>query len=255
MRMDARKLFLAALAAFVLMLGWRGAVELRPDPPDPFASGTDRPQITPHEPLGILDYIQGQLDPAHRTVPVSPFRPTAEAMTSNDVPVVALGTNTPSFTGWDPLTFHPPSGLSTNEATEVVMENGKWVRRPRYRTPRTPRLIYKGLFTRSDGKTVAHVRDTVSRKTTFYSEGDTLCGATILAVSKERLQLRLPDGSLHNVKLNRSVQVAQPKPAATKTPATTVAPAYGPAKPPKNPTTRRRHTTHRRPVKPETPPQ
>ena len=135
------------------------------------------------------------------------------------------------------------------------MENGKWVRRPRYRTPRTPRLIYKGLFTRSDGKTVAHVRDTVSRKTTFYSEGDTLCGATILAVSKERLQLRLPDGSLHNVKLNRSVQVAQPKPTATTTPTATVAPAYGPAKPPKKPTTRRRHTTHRRPVKPETPPQ
>ncbi len=201
MRANARGVFVATVAAFLLVAGWWVRQEINP-PEDglPSGGGGARPaKARVH--LDILDYVQAQLavDPA--LVPETPFRPAREPrrrLRRGDpnefllpsperpplppsppvVPVVAT-----------PVTPPPTPAGPVGDAG-----------------PRSVTLIYRGIFKRSDGHTLALIEDSENNRRIFRDVGQTVddYGTAVRAVTIEGVSLATSDGEVIELPLGEA---------------------------------------------------
>lgn len=198
MRMDARGIFLLSLLLFLLVAGWRGWVAFRPAPPAKPASAVagEMPQLPPFRPLGLIDYVSSQFLAEALVVPVNPFRPTFEAMISQQASEAIRNLQA----GLEPgvVSGNPPIRIRQRRPGAT---NAPPVRAPVTPTavasspPPPPTLTYRGMFQRPDGTIAAFLHDSARGGGRFVAVGDTLYGAAVAAVYKGGITLLLSDGS------------------------------------------------------------
>ncbi len=243
MHTNARALFLVCLLALLAMLGWRGYVEydaMRYARAAALAiqAPPTLPTFPPYEGMGILAYVEEQVRPDSRALPVDLFRPSLDSMVSNLVhailtdPSLEVPTEEPATPEGTSEARKPTLKPGEENLFEVVQNaKGEWVRQPRPQP--APQLTYNGVFKRTDERIAAWVTEANSRTTRFYGEGDHLHGATLVRVSTKEIDLLLPDGTVSTLPRGGTLKLPAPAtPAAdavpvAQTPAAAPAPAAG----------------------------
>ncbi len=201
MRMDARGIFLLSLLLFLLVTGWRGWVAFRPAPPAPPAPAIDEemPQPPSLRPLGLVDYVSSQFLAEALVVPVNPFRPTFEAMISEQareaIENMQAGVDPEGVRGNPPIRIRPRRRPGENEPPSTrPPEAGVAAPPPPPPPPPPPTLTYRGMLQRPDGTIAAFLHDSARGGGRFVAVGDKLYGAEVAAVFKGGIALRLGNG-------------------------------------------------------------
>jgi hypothetical protein len=199
MRMDARGIFVISLLLFLLVAGWRGWVAFRPAPPAkpaPAANG-EMPPLPPFRSLGLIDYVSSQFLDQTLVVPVNPFRPTFEAMISQQaseaIRNLQAGIEPDGTRGNPPIRIRQrrPGGTNRPPVRAQTVVTATAPSPP----PPPPTLTYRGMFQRPDGTIAAFLHDSARGGGRFVAVGDTLYGAAVAAVYKGGITLWLSDGS------------------------------------------------------------
>lgn len=178
MRANARGVFLGSLLGFLLAIGWWTYREYRPEKKE-LIPGTGRKTELNSAPLGISAFIDDQLQ-AFRDV------------TRGD-PFVRLMPTKPR-PHWPNPEPRPAPRPAPTPQPEVKPPPPKPKPAPPPKQGYT--IEYKGLFTRSDGRTAAFLRDGKTGKSAFFAEGDTLNGMKIGRITQRQVNLVREDGTL-----------------------------------------------------------
>lgn len=230
-------LFFAGVAGFCLWQYRHPAEPIRDHdsapPPEPPAAVT----------IGLLDFVTNQLTAETLVMPVDPFRPTIEAIFTNEVERAAFlkalkaaqtaASGISAATGADAAgkaKENPfahlrkkapvPGGLVGPDGTPLII----------------PKLTFVGFFERPDGKRAALFHDSAEQNTVFYDSGKAVHGVEILSANVREAEIRFPDGTTRKLEIGTSVELApepakaKPRPAA-KPGAKAPAAANGKAKP------------------------
>ncbi|MDD4019244.1 MAG: hypothetical protein PHV28_15025, partial [Kiritimatiellae bacterium] len=227
MRLNAKAFCLVAILFFAGVAGfcaWQYT-----HPPAPVKDGGDGkpPEPVPAWGIGTLDFVTNQLTAEALAIPVDPFRPTIEAIFTNETERAAFlkalkaaqaaaagiagGANAAGAKKEDPF-----ANLRKKAAVPggLVGPNGK---------PMViPKLSFMGFFQRPDGKQAALFYDSAENTTVFYDAGKQIHGVDILSANVREAEIRFPDGTTRKLEIGGSVELP-PEPA--KTPPKKAAPA------------------------------
>lgn len=193
---NARTVFGWSLAALLLIAGgwaWRES-----SPPDyklrisKGAAGGDKRAIR----LGVLDYVAREA-----------------ARTSEDVPTLFRGPYGYGYLAQKPIDIKPvevkpgevkPGEVKPGEAKPGEGNPGE-VKPPAGIKPpvavkpppvrETVALTYRGLLRRPDGKEVALVQNTKTRRSGFYAVGETVSGIKVVTIRTDDLEVQGTDGA------------------------------------------------------------
>ncbi len=230
MRLNATAFCLVAILFFAGVAGfcaWQYT-----HPPTPVKDGGDGkpPEPVPAWDIGILDFVTNQLTAETLTIPVDPFRPTIEAIFTNETERAAFlkalkaaqaaaagiaegagGANAAGAKKEDPFAnlrkkASVPSGLVGPNGRPMVI----------------PKLSFMGFFQRPDGKQAALFYDSAENTTVFYDAGKQIHGVDILSANVREAEIRFPDGTTRKLEIGGSVELP-PEPA--KNPPKKVVPA------------------------------
>ena len=227
MHLNAKLFCVAAAFFFFCVVGWCGFQYLTPL--EPLQDGTHGklPPLTPAWSIGTLDFVSNQLAAEALVVPVDPFRPTIEAIFTNETEraaflkalksaqnaAVGLAANAAGSKKEDPFAHLRKKQTDPNA---LVGPNGQ---------PMViPKISFMGFIQRPDGKQVALFRDSAENTTAFYDAGKQVHGVEVLDANVREAKVRLPDGSVTTLALGKEVELAaepakmQPKKAAAVTP-------------------------------------
>jgi hypothetical protein len=240
MNLNAKAFCLMATLAFFATAAWCGYAYMKP--PVPFQHGNEKPPAPEHVPeLGVLAFVSNQLAESTLVIPYDPFRPTLEAIFTNDAQRIAfinalknaqkLAAGEGGSSGDKPDPFadlrkknNVPDGLVNAAGQPMVI----------------PKLSFLGFVQRPDGTKAAMFHDSVENTTFFYDAGkQQVRGVDIVNADVRQAEIRFPDGSSRSLAIGDSIELAAepaktppPKPAA---PAAAKAGAAKPGQPPAKP--------------------
>ncbi len=237
MHLNAKAFCLVAMLLFFGTAAWCGFKYMTPTEPFRDGGSAKLPETPPAWELGALIFVSNQLAAETLAIPVDPFRPTIEAIFTNEteraaflkalraaqVAAAGLGGGAAGGKKEDPFAH-----LRQKKAAapgELVGADG----RPMV----IPKLTFLGFFQRSDGKQAAMFHDSVENTTVFYDAGKhSVHGVEILNADVRGAEIRLPDGSVTSMKIGESKELAaEPAKAPPPKPKPTVKPGAGPVKP------------------------
>ncbi|NLL82981.1 MAG: hypothetical protein GX230_01905 [Lentisphaerae bacterium] len=187
MRANARALFIIALIVLLVVVGWRGWVEVTATTePLPEEQVTGRMEFKQGKPLGLMEFAASQVAWAG-ALPICPFLPTLEAMaTDPKVAEAMLGRG--GRQGW--RAFEGGDGGSGSDGAGGVTDPFKHLRGDR-KLPRNAegengaapgmvRLTFKGFFKGPDGNSAALFHDSASGSFDFKLAGADMYGAKLI---------------------------------------------------------------------------
>ena len=215
MRLNAKAFCLVAILFFMGVAGF--CAWLYTHPPAPVKDGGDGkpPEPVPARGIGTLDFVTNQLTAEALVIPVDPFRPTIEAIFTNETEraafLKALKAAQASAAGIAEGTAgakkeDPFAHLRKKAAVPggLVGPNGK---------PMViPKLSFMGFFQRPDGKQAALFYDSAENTTVFYDTGKQIHGVDIMGANVREAEIRFPDGTTRKLEIGGSVELA-PEPA------------------------------------------
>ncbi len=227
MKMDAKRIFLLAMALLVAVTAWRAydIVRLHKKGDDSvLANAQSKPaDFAKYQPIGIIGFVSNQFAPDTLVVPVNPFHPSFEEIVRSIV--TQGGTNLVVFTrrgGGTSLIPLPPG----QNRPVLVDENGRPVQgpfqrpaqsqggqRPGFGFPRSggraqqpagqqdapkgpppkPRVAFRGMMQRPDGQFASYISDT-GGGSRFVVVGDRVHDATVMESGKEGILLKRDNG-------------------------------------------------------------
>ena len=213
MRMDARGIFILSLLLLLLVIGWWSWVALRPPrehralSAEAIGSDGSAPKLPPFRPLGVLGLVSNQFSADALIVPINPFRPTFEAMVSNQADIAiqdwqAGRTRDPSSQGRQP-------GLMTRIRIRTPrIPDGNTGTTGTPADPPPPTLTYRGMLQRPDGRIAAYLYDSAAGAGRFVSVGDTLHGVEVIGTRRGDITFKLANGEEQTLTRGDTIKLA-----------------------------------------------
>lgn len=211
MHLNAKAFCLAASLGFFLVAGFCGWRVLHPPAPLNDGGRDALPELAPAWTLGTLDFVSNQLAAESLTVPVDPFRPTIEAIFTNETEraafLKALRSAQNAAAGGaggaagnkkeDPFAHlrkkdAVPGGLNGPDGQPMVV----------------PKLSFMGFFKRPDGSQAAMFYDSTKKEPFFYDAGKQVHGVEVMSANVREAEIRFPDGTTRRLPIGDSVELA-----------------------------------------------
>jgi len=223
MHLNAKAFCLAAALGFFLVAtycGWRMAYA--PTPPQD-GGGSSHPELRPAWEIGTLDFVSNQLAEETLTLPTDPFRPTIEAIFTNETERVAflralkaaqnaaagVAGSSAGNKKEDPFAHlrsskkdGVPGGLTGPDGKPMVI----------------PKLQFKGFLKRPDGTQTAMFFDSVANSTVFYDVGKQVHGVDILGADGREAEIRFKNGTTRKLTIDAEPIDLDSEPAKTPPP-------------------------------------
>lgn len=232
MRLNAKAFCLVAVLFFVGVAAYCAWLYTHPPTPIQDGRGSRPPEAQPVWTIGTLDFVTNQLTAEALVLPIDPFKPTIEAILTNEVERAAFlkalkaaqasaaGIAAGDTAGAADAKKDPFAHLRKKAAVPggLVGPDGKPLV--------VPKLFFEGFLQRPDGTRVAMFRDSTENTTIFYEPGKKVHGVEIVSANVTEAELRLPNGTTRTLKIGGAPVDLDPEPA--KAPAKKVA---VPAKP------------------------
>ncbi len=210
MHLNAKAFCLGAtlfLFGVALWCGWQIA-----HPQEPLKDGLHNksPELAPAWEIGTLDFVSNQLTAETLTLPIDPFRPTIEAIFTNETERAAFlkalkaAQNAAAGIGADATAKKedPFAHLRKKAAAPDALIG------PNGRPMIIPKLTFLGFFERPDGKRAAMFYDSAKNTTLFYDSGNQVHGVDVLNADVHEAQIRFPDGTTRTLPIGSSVELA-----------------------------------------------
>jgi hypothetical protein len=221
MHLNAKAFCLMAVLFLFGVAGWCGFLFLNPPAPLKDGGGTLPAGAQPWT-YSTLDFVSNQLAAEALSIPVDPFRPTIEAIFTNETERAAflkalkaaqnaaagIGGATGSGKKEDPFAHlrrkDPEAGGLTGANGQPMV---------------IPKLTFLGFFQRPDGTKAAMFHDSAQDTTVFYDSGNQVHGVDVVNANVREAEIRFPDGSSRKLEIGGSVELAaepdtRPKKAA-----------------------------------------
>jgi hypothetical protein len=237
MHLNAKAFCLTAALFFFGVAGWCGFRFL--NPPTPLKDGGDGKLPAHAQPwaYSTLDFVSNQLAAEALSIPVDPFRPTIEAIFTNETERAAflkalraaqnaaagIASTAGSGKKEDPFAHlrrkDPEAGGMTGANGQPMV---------------IPKLTFLGFFQRPDGTKTAMFNDSANDTTVFYDSGKQVHGVDVVNASVREAEIRFPDGTSRKLEIGSSVELAaepdaRPKKAVPAPPVARPAAAAGAA--------------------------
>ncbi len=211
MHLNAKAFCLAASLGFFLVAlycGWRVL-----HPPALLNDGGSGalPDLAPVWAIGTLDFVSNQLAAESLTVPVDPFRPTIEAIFTNE-------TERAAFLKALKAAQNAAAGVAGSGAGNTKEDPFAHLRKksavpggltgPDGKPMIVPKLAFLGFFKRPDGTQAAMFYDSTKKEPFFYDAGKQVHGVDILNASVREAEIRFPDGTVRKLPIGDSVELA-----------------------------------------------
>jgi len=233
MHLNAKAFCLVATLFFFGVSLWCGWTILHPREQLQDGAHGKAPELAPAWTLGTLDFVSNQLTSESLAIPVDPFRPTIEAIFTNE-------TERAAFLKALKAAQNAAAGLSSTAG--VKKEDPFAHLRKKNAVPGAltganglpmviPKLTFMGFFQRPDGKQAAMFYDSVNDTTVFYDSGKQVHGVDVLDANVHEAKIKFPDGTTRTLPIGGSVELAAepakapPKKAAVPKAAETAAKA------------------------------
>ena len=235
MHLNAKVFCLLAVLLFFATAVWCGFKYMTP--PEPFQDGGAKPPAPPQAAVfDTLTFVSTQLTAETLYIPTDPFRPTLEAIFTNETERAAFikalkaaqaaaaggAAAGGAAAGADGKKDDPFAHLRKKPDAAAV-PNGTLVDaagRPMV----IPKLSFLGFVQRPDGTKAAMFHDSVDNTTVFYESGkQKVHGVEILTANVRQAEVRFPDGTIGKIDIGGSIELAaepakapspKPKPAA-----------------------------------------
>jgi hypothetical protein len=193
MHLDARALFIGALALFLVVAGIVTWLYLHrvPETKAPVEAPPAAAPIAGAADVGLLGMISNQMSADALVVPVNPFRPSLENM-------AALYAPTPSTAG-------------VVRVRTFTNHFGRF-RPPKAAQPVIPTLTFRGYFQRPDGTPAALFHDSVDDASRFVTPGGEIRGVTLVAADMRSAKVKKPDGQVATMAIGDSFTLPAIKP-------------------------------------------
>lgn len=235
MHLNAQAFCLLAALGFAGVAGLCGFNVMYP--PAPLRDGHEGklPELAQPLSFGTLDVVSNQLAAERLTIPVDPFRPTIEAIFTNETEraaflkalkaaqVAAAGgvVDTGAAKKEDPFAH-----LRKKETAAGGLVG------PDGRPMVIPKLTFLGFFERPDGTKAAMFHDSVKDSTVFYDTGNKVHGVDVVNADVRAAEIRFPDGKSRTLEIGNSVELEaepdlRPPPKKAVPPAKPGAPVPG----------------------------
>ena len=217
MRLNAKAFCLMAILFFAGVAGfcaWQYT-----HPPAPVKDGGDGnpPEFVPPRGIGALDFVTNQLTAEALAIPVDPFRPTIEAIFTNETEraaflkaLKAAQAAAAGIAGGDNAAGAKKEDPFANLRKKAAVPGG--LVGPNGRPLVIPKLSFLGFFKRPDGQQAAMFYDSVENTTFFYEAGKQIRGVDIVSANIREAEIRFPDGTSRKLPIGESVELA-PEPA------------------------------------------
>lgn len=219
MHLNAKAFCLMAILLFFATSVWCGFKYKTP--PVPFKDGSDAKLqlLSENWDIGTLDFVSNQLSAETLTIPFDPFRPTIEAILTNETERVA-------FLKALKAAQEAAAGLGGGKAAGDKKEDPFAHLRKKEIVPGAlvgpdgkpmvvPKISFLGYFQRPDGTRAAMFHNSVDNSLAFYEPGSPVHGLDILNATVNNAEVRFPDGTTRDLKIGETVEMA-PEPAAGK---------------------------------------
>jgi hypothetical protein len=211
MHLNAKAFCLAAAVGFFVVAAYCAWRVLYPPTPLKDSDKGPTPQLPPAWELATLDFVSNQLAADNLAVPVDPFRPTIEAIFTNETERAAflkalkaaqaaaagVAGNAAGNKKEDPFAHlrkkdMVPGGLTSPDGKAMIV----------------PKLSFLGFFRRPDGKQAAMFFDSAANTTVFYDSGKQVHGVDILSANVNEAEVRFPDGTTRKLPIGESIELA-----------------------------------------------
>lgn len=223
MRLNAKAF---CLLTFVLLGGtavWCGFRLLTP--PTPFQEGNENADLK-NQPLYLdtLDYVSNQIADVSVVIPADPFRPTIEAIFTNETErmafLQALKAAEAASTGFAAENTAAEKAAAAKAAAAALKKKDPFAQlRKKSQIPgRTigpngmvmvkPRIRYEGFIQRPDGTKAAMFYDSSAKTSFFYEPGKKVHGVEIENADVKQAKIKFPDGTSRNLKIGGFVELA-----------------------------------------------
>lgn len=210
MRLNAKAFRFVASGLFVATALWCGFRYLTPVAPFQEGKG-DSEGAQKVSDLDTLDFVSNQVSETGISIPIDPFRPTIEAIFTNETEraafLKALKAAQAAAAGVTPANGagskdDPFAGLRKKNQVpgQLVGPNGQPMVKPK--------ITFLGFMERPDGTKAALFGDSVDKSTFFYEPGKKVHGAEILSADINEVTIRLPDGTTCKRSIGGSVDLA-----------------------------------------------
>ena len=197
MHLNAKAFCLAATLGFFMVAAFCGWGVLHPTEPLKDGGNGSLPELPPAWELGTLNFVSNQLSTETLTLPVDPFRPTIEAIFTNETEraaflkaLKAAQNAAAGVTGNSANKKEDPFAHLRKKDTVPGGSSG-----PDGKPMVTPKLSFMGFFQRPDGKQAAMFYDSTTKQTVFYDAGKKVHGVEILNANVREAEIRFADGS------------------------------------------------------------
>lgn len=181
-------------------------------PPTPLQDGHEGklPELPQPWTFGTLDIVSNQLAAETLSVPVDPFRPTIEAIFTNETERAAflkalkaaqLAAAGGVAEAGAAKKEDPFAHLRKKEATAGGLVG------PDGRPMVIPKLTFLGFFERPDGTKTAMFHDSVKDSTVFYDTGNKVHGVDVVNADVRTAEIRFADGKTRSMEIGSSVEL------------------------------------------------
>ncbi len=250
MHLNAKAFCLLAVLIFFGVAAWCGLEYMTP--PEPFKDGGEKtPELADPVEIGTLHFVSNQLAAEALSIPVDPFRPTIEAIFTNETERVAFikalraaqaaAAGLTAADGAGGAAAAGAAGAAGGAAGAAGAAGGAAAKKedpfahlrkkatvpdglvgPDGQPMVVPKLSFLGFFKRPDGQQAAMFYDSVENTSIFYETGKQIRGVDIVSANIHEAEIRFPDGSSRKLPIGESIELApvpakpkpKPKPAA-----------------------------------------
>ncbi len=235
MHLNAKAFCLLAAVLFLAVSAYCAFQVKMPPPPLKDGHEDNLPDLAAAWTFGTLDVVSNQLAAESLSIPVDPFRPTIEAIFTNETERAAFlkalkaaqiaaagGLAEGAAKKEDPFAHlrkkeAVPGGLVGPNGQPMVI----------------PKLTFLGFFERPDGTKTAMFHDSVKDTTVFYDTGNKVHGVDVVNADVRSAEIRFPDGKTRAMEIGSSIELeAEPDTRPPKkAPPAAAKPAAGAQKP------------------------
>lgn len=205
MRANARGVLIGGVIVLMLVCAWWGWREFTPLEPEK-AVKRKRDSGEEREGLGIISFLDDQLSARFNVSEKNPFftrvLPKAPEMPPA-LPEVGIGE----------APLPPMMPRREGHTRRPFLRPVRPTVRPEPKPEPKGEVVtveYKGIFRRSDGRTLALLRDSKSESSRFYSVGADLHGMKVAQFSQNKISIVRHDGSMAGVKLGEPTDFELP---------------------------------------------
>ena len=210
MHLNAKAFCLLATLFFFGVSCWCGWLITHPHEPLKDGIRGKTPELSPAWSITILDLVSNQLASETLAIPVDPFRPTIEAIFTNE-------TERAAFLKALKAAQNAAAGIASTAGAKKE-DPFKHLRKketvpgalvgPNGQPMVIPKLTFMGFFQRPDGKRAAMFYDSANNDTVFYDAGKQVHGVDVLDANVHEAQIKFPDGTTRTLPIGGSVELA-----------------------------------------------